>query len=39
MKNNKEIVNLPSPAIGGLSVYLSQIKNFNVRRRGRIYVS
>ena len=28
MKNNKEIVNLPSPAIGGLSVYLSQIKKF-----------
>ena len=28
MKNNKDIVNLPSPAIGGLSVYLSQIKKF-----------
>ena len=28
MKNDKEIVNLPSPAIGGLSVYLSQIKKF-----------
>ena len=28
MKNNKEIVNLPSPAVGGLSVYLSQIKKF-----------
>jgi len=28
MKNNKDLVNLPSPAIGGLSVYLSQIKKF-----------
>ncbi len=28
MSKNKEISNLPSPSVGGLSVYLSQIKKF-----------
>ena len=28
MSKNKEMTNLPSPSIGGLSVYLSQIKKF-----------
>ena len=28
MTKDKEITNLPSPASGGLSVYLSQIKKF-----------
>ncbi len=28
MKNNNKITNLPTPSVGGLSVYLSQIKKF-----------
>ncbi len=28
MKSNKQISNLPSPSVGGLSLYLSQIKKF-----------
>ena len=28
MDKNQKISNLPSPSIGGLSVYLSQIKKF-----------
>ena len=28
MNRNKEISNLPSPSVGGLSVYLAQIKKF-----------
>ncbi len=28
MSKNKKITNLPSPSIGGLSIYLGQIKKF-----------
>ena len=28
MENNNKITNLPTPSVGGLSVYLSQIKKF-----------
>ena len=28
MNDNNQISNLPSPAVGGLSVYLAQIKKF-----------
>ena len=28
MSNNKKISNLPIPSVGGLSIYLTQIKKF-----------
>ena len=40
MSNKNQISNLPVPSVGGLSVYLAQIKKIsNARCRGGVYAS
>ena len=39
MKDSKNISNFPTPAVGGLSIYLAQSKVSNVRCWRRIYAS